>query len=91
MKARILLGFTALLVAAATATSVQVPHATAATSMPATGQGRARLTSSPQPSPDVSARVASSWQTNSTVWALAYAGRVVYVGGQFTSVRPRAR
>ena len=30
----------------------------------------------------------STWQTNNTVWALAYAKGVVYVGGQFTSVRP---
>jgi len=32
--------------------------------------------------------VASSWQTNGTVQALAAANGVVYVGGQFSSVRP---
>ena len=31
---------------------------------------------------------ASSWQTNNTVNAIAAANGVVYVGGQFTSVRP---
>jgi hypothetical protein len=31
---------------------------------------------------------ASSWQTNGTVWALAHAKGVVYLGGDFTSVRP---
>ena len=30
----------------------------------------------------------SSWQTNDTVFALAYANGVIYVGGNFTSVRP---
>lgn len=37
---------------------------------------------------NVSGTVAPSWQTNSTVWALATANNVVYVGGDFTSVRP---
>ncbi|WP_460459432.1 Ig-like domain-containing protein [Angustibacter peucedani] len=36
----------------------------------------------------VSGAVAASWQTNSTVWAIAAANNVVYVGGDFTSVRP---
>jgi hypothetical protein len=88
MKARILLGFTALLVAAATATSIQVPRATAATSGPVTGAATARPRPTPPPSPDITARFASSWQTSNTVWALAYAHGVVYAGGQFTSVRP---
>jgi len=30
----------------------------------------------------------SSWQTNGIVWALAYADGVVYLGGDFTAVRP---
>ena len=29
-----------------------------------------------------------TWQTNGTVWALAYANGVVYASGDFTSVRP---
>jgi hypothetical protein len=36
----------------------------------------------------VSATVSPSWQTNDIVWAIASAKGVVYVGGQFTSVRP---
>jgi hypothetical protein len=30
----------------------------------------------------------TSWQTNGTVRAIAFAGNVMYVGGEFTSVRP---
>lgn len=37
---------------------------------------------------NVSGTVAPSWQTNSTVWALASANNVVYLGGSFTTVRP---
>src|SRR6476646_186811 len=36
----------------------------------------------------VSGTVAPSWQTNGTVWSLAAANGAVYVGGEFTSVRP---
>jgi hypothetical protein len=35
-----------------------------------------------------SGNYAPSWQTNGTVWALASANGVVYLGGDFTSVRP---
>ncbi len=89
MKARILLGFTALVVAAATATSIQVPHATAAAGKPEAGaQQASAAVLNPTPSPNISDRVSTSWQTGDTVWALAYANGVVYVGGQFTTVRP---
>jgi hypothetical protein len=37
---------------------------------------------------NLSSRVSTSWQTNGTVWAIASASHVVYVGGGFTSVRP---
>ena len=30
----------------------------------------------------------SSWQTNGTVRAITFSGNVMYVGGQFTAVRP---
>jgi hypothetical protein len=36
----------------------------------------------------VVANASTSWQTNGTVWALAYAHGVVYASGDFTSVRP---
>jgi hypothetical protein len=88
MKARFLLGFTALLVAAATSTSVQVPAALAAPGRAAASAHQAQLDLSSASSPNISAQASPSWQTNNTVWAIAYAKGVVYVGGQFTSVRP---
>jgi hypothetical protein len=36
----------------------------------------------------VVANASSLWQTNGTVWALAYARGVLYASGDFTSVRP---
>jgi hypothetical protein len=36
----------------------------------------------------VVANASSTWQTNGTVWALAYAHGAVYASGDFTSVRP---
>ena len=42
----------------------------------------------PTPDGNVSSTLAPSWQTNNTVWALAYANGVVYVGGQFTFGAP---
>jgi hypothetical protein len=57
----------------------------------AAGQSQTRHESAPAttpPAPDVSAAVAPSWQTNNTVWATAYAPGRIFVGGQFTRVRP---
>ena len=34
------------------------------------------------------ANTSSAWQTNGVVWSLAYARGAVYLGGDFTSVRP---
>jgi hypothetical protein len=88
MKARILLAFTALLMAAATMTSAPIPAASAAPSKSVTAAERAKLASRRAPASTLSAKVESSWQTNNVVWALAVSKGVVYVGGQFTSVRP---
>jgi Concanavalin A-like lectin/glucanases superfamily len=87
MKARLLLGFSAFVVTGVMATGIQVPQATAAAAQLAAVSARTAPLS-PAPSPNVSARASSSWQTNDIVWALAYAKGVVYAGGQFTSVRP---
>jgi Concanavalin A-like lectin/glucanases superfamily len=88
MKARILFGSTALALAAAV-TTMPALQASAAVARPA-ASARAQLpaTTGSGPGQNLSSVVSPSWQTNDTVWALAAANGVVYVGGQFTTVRP---
>ncbi len=74
MKIRVLFGAAALALATATVTTMPALQASAGTA----GSSDA----------GVSSTALSTWQTNNTVWALAYSGGVVYAGGQFTSVRP---
>src|SRR6266702_2604770 len=92
MKARILFGCAALALATATVTTTATPtpHSPAASSSATQGKViHARLLSSGSGSgQNLSATPSSSWQTNSTVWALAPVNGNVFVGGQFTSVRP---
>ena len=40
------------------------------------------------PGQNLAAVASPSWQTDDTVWSIAASGGNVYVGGQFTSVRP---
>lgn len=47
----------------------------------------AHLTSNPTAG-NVDSIASPMWQTNNTVWALAYNQGIVYAGGSFTSVRP---
>jgi hypothetical protein len=75
MKLKVLCGAAAMALAAATVTGPAL-------------QASAVAAAPPTPDGNVSSTMASAWQTNNTVWALAYAKGVVYVGGQFTSVRP---
>jgi hypothetical protein len=83
MRTRILLGGTAMALAAFGVTATPAMSASAATKA-ASAAAVANDTD-----PNVSAVVAPySYQTNSTVWALASVGGNVFVGGDFTSVRP---
>jgi hypothetical protein len=75
----------ALTVAAAIAGSAQNPLALAG---PSTASLTSMLASISPPAPDVSAQAAASWQTDGTVWAIAYARNRVFIGGQFINVRP---
>jgi Concanavalin A-like lectin/glucanases superfamily len=84
MRARSL-GLTALVVAAAAA-GLQAPAAQSAARAAVTA--RQATPGAVVSGPNVSSRAALSWQTGSTVWALAYSHGVVYVGGQFRTVRP---
>jgi Concanavalin A-like lectin/glucanases superfamily len=82
----------ALAAAAALAASVlaaAAPPASAAPASRSAASHRARpLRSGSGAGQNLSSTVAPSWQTNGTVWALAVARGHVYVGGQFTTVRP---
>ncbi len=95
MKIRVLFGCTALALAAATVTAMPTLHSTAASKPATAAQAKlpraihARLLSSGSgPGQNLSATASSSWQTNNTVWSEAAANGNVFVGGQFTSVRP---
>ncbi|MGD0374764.1 MAG: LamG domain-containing protein [Streptosporangiaceae bacterium] len=87
MKFRVLSAVTAVALGGAMAAmpALTAPEATAATSAP-----RAPVASQAVGQPDggVSSTALSTWQTNNIVFALAYANGVLYVGGEFTSVRP---
>ena len=88
MRFRVIFSCTALAMAAATMSALPTMAASAAPSAPV---GQIKLTAEASgggPGQNVSSIPSSSWQTNNTVWAIASANGVVYVGGQFTSVRP---
>jgi Concanavalin A-like lectin/glucanases superfamily len=89
MKLRVLFGATAVALAAATVTMPALTASAATTTIAARSapQGAASL---PVGAVDgnVSSNALSSWQTDNTVWALAYGNGVVYVGGQFANARP---
>jgi len=83
MRTRILLGGTAVALAAFGVTAAPGMSASAATQV-----AHAAMAAN-DADPSVSGIAAPySWQTNNTVWALATAGSNVFVGGDFTSVRP---
>ncbi len=52
------------------------------------GLAPAVLASGSGPGQNLSAAASPIWQTDNTVWALAVANGVLYVGGEFTTVRP---
>ncbi|MGC9961925.1 MAG: LamG domain-containing protein [Acidimicrobiales bacterium] len=85
MRSRLQVGFAA--VALATAGAVAVP-ALGASAAVAGAVRPTPLMSGTGPGANLSASVSSSWQTNGTVWALAAAEGYVFLGGQFTSIRP---
>jgi hypothetical protein len=89
MKLRALFVAAAAALAAATVT-VPALRASAATTTVATRSARQAPATLPVGASDgnVSSNALSTWQTDNTVWALAYANGVLYVGGQFGNVRP---
>ncbi|HEY5357637.1 MAG TPA: LamG domain-containing protein [Streptosporangiaceae bacterium] len=89
MKLRALFGGTAVALAVATITMPAL-QASADTTAVAVRSAVQTPPSLPVGAADgnVSATALSSWQTDNTVWTVAYGNGVVYVGGQFTNVRP---
>ena len=77
MKVRTICGAAAAL-ALASATAI-IPSLPAAATPMSVGSG---------PGQNLSSVASPSWQTSDTVWSIAATGGNVYVGGQFTSVRP---
>jgi hypothetical protein len=87
MRTRALVGLTAVAFAAATATVTAGPAVTAMARSAA--PAAASVAAADANGPNVSSTVlAGSYQTNNTVWAIAPVGGNVFVGGDFTSVRP---
>src|ERR1022692_560022 len=72
----------------ASATALPALQASAAPNARAGQVGLTAPASGTRLGQDVSSRVSPSWQTSGTVWALAAVHGVIYVGGNFTSVRP---
>jgi hypothetical protein len=83
MKYRVLLGLTATALAGATVATAPAFGASAVTNASAVPNAPAVTAANVS-----SAFAATSWQTNNTVWALAPVNGDIYVGGDFTSVRP---
>jgi Concanavalin A-like lectin/glucanases superfamily len=82
MKVTLVCCCTLLTLAAASAAALPASASRAVTTAkaePASGSG---------PGQNLSASASSSWQTAGTVWALAPVKGMVYVGGNFTTVRP---
>jgi Concanavalin A-like lectin/glucanases superfamily len=89
MKIRVPSGSAALALAAtAVMAASALPASAASASGSAASLGARPLRSGSGAGQNLSSTVAPSWQTNGTVWAIAAARGHVYVGGQFTAVRP---
>jgi hypothetical protein len=93
MKLRVLFGAAAMTLAASAAVALpatQASAAPAAHSAKVATMAKAASASLPVGAADgsVSSTALSSWEVDNTVWALAYANGVVYVGGQFGNALP---
>ena len=93
MKARILSAAAAVALGAATVAMLPAVQASAV-SMASAGKSAVAASATPPPPPvgqsdgNVSSNALSSWQTDNTVWTVAYGNGVVYLGGQFLNARP---
>ncbi|MBV9096352.1 MAG: LamG domain-containing protein [Streptosporangiaceae bacterium] len=90
MKPRVLFAAAAVALAASAAAGLPAVQASAAPTNPAGRSASEAPASSPVGAADgnLSSTALSSWETDGTVWAIAYANGVVYVGGQFSNALP---
>jgi hypothetical protein len=90
MKLRVLFGTAPVALAVSAAIALSAAQAFAATAAKTATTAKAAAASLPVGTADgnVSSTALSSWETDGTVWALAYANGVVYVGGQFSNALP---
>ena len=90
MRLKVLCRATVVALAASAAVALPAVHASAATSASAARSAPGIPASLPVGAADgnISSTALSSWETDGTVWALAYANGVVYVGGQFSNALP---
>ena len=94
MKMRVLGTASAVALSAAMLAVLPAVQASGATMAPSAKSVAAAKATAPTPLPvgqsdgNVSSSALSTWQTDSTVWAVAYGNGVVYVGGQFLNALP---
>jgi hypothetical protein len=94
MKVKVLCAASAAALGAAVLAALPGAQASAATAAPAAKSAALAPATTPPPPPvgqsdgNLSSNALSTWQTDNTVWALAYGNGVVYVGGQFLNARP---
>ena len=94
MKIRVLCAASAVVLGATAAAALPVATASAASSAHLEKSAVAAAATAPTPLPvgqsdgNLSSNALQTWQTDSTVWTLAYGNGVVYVGGQFLNARP---
>lgn len=94
MKVRVLCAASAAALGALALAALPGVQASAAGLSAATKSVLTSAATTPPPPPvgqsdgNVSSNALSTWQTDNTVWAVAYGNGVVYVGGQFLNARP---
>jgi hypothetical protein len=96
MKIRVLCAASAVVLGATAAVALPVAGASAASSANLAKSAVVAPAAAAAPAPlpvgqsdgNLSSNALQTWQTDNTVWALAYGNGVVYVGGQFLNARP---
>ena len=94
MKIRVLCAASAVALGVTAMAALPAAAASAASAAHLGKSAVAAAATAPTPLPvgqsdgNLSSNALQTWQTDNTVWALAYGNGVVYVGGQFLNARP---